>query len=113
MEAPGISPAKGSACGARVWHRGACPAWGGAHSRPATAHNQPELGSLHNPIYLYAKSPLLGGVHCICHLPAHKHGGAQGFWDSACPSRALGPVRSLPLLAEGRRGRRGQLSLLA
>lgn len=35
--------------------------------------------------------------------------GTQGFWDLACPSRALGPVRSLPLLAEGRHGQRGQL----
>lgn len=66
MEAPGISPAKGSACGAWVWHRGACPARGGAHSRPAAAHDQPELGSLNNPVYLYAKSPLPGGVHRTC-----------------------------------------------
>ena len=60
MEAAGMSPAP---VWARVWHRGPCPARGGAHSRPATAHNQPELGSLHNSIYLYAKSPLPGGEH--------------------------------------------------
>ena len=112
MEAPGISPAKGSVWGARVRHRGACPARGGAHSRPAIAHNQPELGSLNNPVYLYAKSPLLGGVHCTCppqptNMGETKVSGTRAVLPElrARPGASLSSLRA----AVGR----GQLSLLA
>lgn len=109
MEAAGMSSAQGGVCGAWLWHRGAWPAWGGAHSRPATARNQPELGSLHNSIHLYAKSPLPGGEHPALSPSSPQTWGTQCFWDLACPSRALGLVRSPPLLAEGHHGWTGQL----